>query len=164
MPTSARSSQPLPRNRTWKQEAAQRAARALAAGGVYFLAIALASWSFDPLREIILQRGASPVWTLFAEVTALLVLLAVLAGAATRLFGVRDRAGDRLLVGGTAVTLLVAAELVGGRLVRGWGPYETLTSFAPEPTSLFLGLLVGAVLVPLVEPSGRPKRRSPEPD
>ncbi|MFI4949488.1 MAG: hypothetical protein ACHP7A_00445 [Caulobacterales bacterium] len=130
----------------------------MAAGTAYSLAIGLASWSFDPLRRMVLQRGAPTAWTTLLAAAVLLFLLAVVAAAAIRLFRVRDRAGDRLLVGSFAVTLLLAAELIGGRLVHGWGLYETLTNVIPEPSSLFLALLVGAVLTPLLEPLGRARR------
>jgi hypothetical protein len=161
MPPSASSPPPAPRSRTWTEEVTERATRALAAGGAYFLAIVFASWSFGPVREILAQRGASGFWPTLLEVALLLFLLALAAAAALRLFRVRDSAGDRLLVGGIAVTVLVAAELVGGPLVRDWGPYETLTGLMPEPSSLalFLALLVGAVLAPLIEPVGRANRR-----
>jgi hypothetical protein len=154
MNPSASSPRAATRNRTWTDEALQRAARALGAGGAYFLAIALASWSFDPLREILVRRGAPRLWATLLEAPAMLLLLAIAAAAAIRAFRVHDRVGDRLLVGGFGVTLLVAAELIGGPLVRSWGLYETLTLFMPEPSGLFLVLLIGAVFTPLVEPVG----------
>jgi hypothetical protein len=162
MNPSASRPRPTSRNRSWKEEAGERAARALAAGSAYFLAIALASWSFDPLRELLIQRGAPAFWTTLFGALALLLLLAIAAAAAIRLFGVRDRVGDRLLVGSFGVTLLIAAEFIGGPLVRDWGLYETLTILMPEPSGLFLVLLVGAVFTPLLEPVGR--SAGPDPD
>jgi len=64
-----------------------------------------------------------------------------------------------LLVGGVAVTLLVAAELVGGPLVRDWGLYETLSRVVPQPGAVFPAILIGAVLTPLLEPLGRARPR-----
>ena len=160
MRTSAAPPPPASRSPTWTEDAAARAARAFAAGGVYFLAIGVASWAFGRLRDTADQRHASGAWTTLIAAPALLLLLALVAAAAIRLFRVRDRAGDRLLVGSFGVTLLVAAEFVGGPLVRDWGLYETLTRLMPEPSGLFLGLLVGAVLTPLLEPLGRARRGS----
>jgi len=159
MPPTASSPQPAPRSRTWTEEVTERATRALAAGGAYFLAIAFASWSFDPLREVLAQQGAAGFWPTLIEAATLLLLLALAAAAALRLFRVYDRAGDRLLVGGVAVTLLVAAELVGGPLVRDWGLYETLSRVAPQPGGVFPAILIGAVLTPLLEPLGRARPR-----
>ena len=158
MNATASPPRPASHNRSWMEVAVERAARALAAGVAYFLAIALASWTFGPLTERLIERGAPGFWTTLIEAPALLLLLAFAAAAAIRLFQVRDRAGDRLLVGSIGVTLMVGAELIGGPLVRGWGLYEALTRLMPEPSSLFLGLLVGAVLTPLLEPLGRPAR------
>lgn len=161
MNPSASPPRPANRNRSWMEDATERAARALAAGGAYFLAIALASWSFGPLREIAIEHGASGFWATLFEASALLLLLAIAAAAAIRLLRVRDRTGDRLLVGSFGVTLLVGSELIGGPLVRSWGLYETLTSLMAEPRTLFLALLVGAVLTPLLEPLGRSTRPGP---
>lgn len=157
MTTTISPPRPAARNRTWTEEAAERALRALGAGGVYALAIGLASWSFAPLLAFAVRQGLTRLWATVIEAPALLLLLALIAAALIRLFRVRDRAGDRLLVGAVGITLLVAAELVGGRFVRGWGLYETLVNFMAEPSRLFLTLLIGAVLVPLLEPIGRPK-------
>ena len=159
MQPPASSPQQAPRSRTWTEEVTDRATRALAAGGAYFLAIAFASWSFDPLREILAQRGASGFWPTLLEAAMLLFLLALAAAAALRLFRVRDSAGDRLLVGGVAVTVLVAAELVGGPLVRDWGLYETLSRVVPQAGGVFPAFLIGAVLAPLLEPLGRTRPR-----
>jgi hypothetical protein len=153
-PSAAPSQQPR-RNRTWMEEASERASRAAGAGSVYFLALAAAGWAIGPGREAVIRRGASGLWTTLVAAPALLLLLAVIAALAIRAFRVKDRAGDRLLVGSLGVTLLVAAELLGGPLVRSWGPYESLSSLLPEPSIVFLALLTGAVLTPLLEPLGR---------
>lgn len=153
-------SPPMRRRRTWTSEATERAARALAAGGVYFLAIASASAAFGPLRTILIVRGAPDPWATILDAALPLVVLAVVPVVAIRLFRVRDRVGDRLMIGSVAVTLMMVAELGGESLVRGWGLYETLTGLMPEPSSLFVACLVAAVLTPLLEPLGRTGRGS----
>jgi len=150
-------SHPTPRARTptWVEETYSRAGRSLAAGGAYFFALVLAGWTLGPIREFAVRRGLDPLIAVLIEAAPMLVVMVVASTWALRQFRVRDRAGDRLLVGSIAVTLVVASEFVGGELVRGWGFYETLANMTTWPGQVFVALLVVALLTPLLEPLGR---------
>ena len=116
-----------------------------------------AGWAFGPIRALVVRQGLDPLLAVLIE-AAPMVLVMVLASAwVVRRFQVRDRAGDRLLVGSVAGTLLIASEFVGGELVRGWGPYETLSNLTTQPGRVFAVLLLVALLTPLAEPLGRRK-------
>ena len=144
---------------TWVEETYQRAGRSLAAGAVYFLAMVAAGWLFGPIREFATRRGFNPLAAVLIEAIPLLVIMGLSSGWAMRWLRVRDRAGDRMLVGSVAVTLVISSEFVGGAMVRGWGLYETLTNMTTAPGLVFCALLVAALLMPLVEPFGRKARR-----
>lgn len=76
-----------------------RAARSLAAGTFYFLAMAGARWVFGPVREFYVRSGLSPLLAVLIEAPAMVVVTVFASTAAIRWLGVRDRAGDRLLMG-----------------------------------------------------------------
>lgn len=130
------------RNPTWIEEAYLRAGRSIVAGGTYFLALAGAGWGFGPIREFVVAHGLNPLTAVLNEAAPMLVIMAFVSAWAMRRFQVRDSAGDRLLVGAVAVTLVVSSEFIGGALVRGWGPYETLANMTTKPGSVFVVLLV----------------------
>jgi hypothetical protein len=146
------------RRPTWVEDTYSRAGRSLAAGGTYFAALAGAGWTLGPIREFAVRRGLDPLLAVLIEAAPMLLVMALASAWTMRRFGVRDRAGDRLLVGSVAVTLVMAAEFVGGELVRGWGPYETLANLTSRPGQVFVALLIVALLVPVVEPL---RRRTP---
>lgn len=154
-------SQPQPAARThtptWVEETFARAGRSLAAGGAYFAALAGAGWALGPIREFVVSKGLDPLLAVLIEAASILLVMALASAGAMRLFQVRDRTGDRLLVGSVAVTLVVASELVGGAMVRGWGLYETLADLTTQPSSVFAVLMIVALLIPVVEPLGRRK-------
>jgi hypothetical protein len=159
VPQSQSSPTARTRTPTWVEETASRAARSFAAGVAYFLAIAAAGWLFGPVRAIVIRHGAPAYWTTLFEAFALALLLAAAAAAAIRTFRVRERAGDRLLVGSVGVTLLVAAEFIDGALVRGWGVYETLSDLTPQSGGVFIVVLLVLLVLPLIEPAGRAEPR-----
>lgn len=149
-----------PRTPTWIEDTYSRAARSLAAGGSYFLALAGAGWLLGPIREFVVRRGLDQLLAVLIEAVPMLLVIALASAWALRQFQVRDRAGDRLLVGSIAVTLVIASEFAGGRLVRGWGFYETLANMSTRPGSVFVVLLLVALLAPVIEPLGRNTDRS----
>jgi len=142
---------------TWVEEAYSRAGRSLAAGTAYFLALFGAGWTLGPIREFVVRRGFDPLLAVLIEAAPMLLVMGLASAWALRQFRVRDRAGDRLLVGSVAVTLVIASEFAGGALVRGWGFYETLTNMTTWPGRVFVTLLIVALLTPLLEPLGRRK-------
>jgi hypothetical protein len=145
----------LARAPTWIEDTFSRAGRSLAAGGSYFVALAGAGWALGPIREFVVSKGFDPLLAVLIEAAPLLLVMALASAWAMRLFKVRDRAGDRLLVGSVAVTLVIASEFLGGALVRGWGIYETLANMCTRPGSVFVALLIAALLAPLIEPMSR---------
>jgi hypothetical protein len=142
---------------TWVEETYLRAGRSLAAGGTYFLALAGTGWLLGPIREFVVRKGLDPLAAVLIEAAVLLLVMALSSTWAMRRFQVRDRGGDRLLVGSVAVTLVIASELAGGALVKGWGLYETLANMSTQPGAVFVVLLIVALLTPLIEPLGRRK-------
>jgi hypothetical protein len=145
------------RTPTWIEDAYSRAARSLAAGGVYFFALVGAGWLLGPIREAGVRHGLDPLAAVLAAAVSMLLIMALASAWALRWLRVRDRAGDRLLVGSIAATLVIASELVGGELVRGWGFYETLATMTSRPGSAFVVLLLIALLAPMIEPLSRRK-------
>ena len=144
---------------TWIEDTYSRAGRSLAAGGAYFVALAGAGWTLGPIREFVVRKGLDPLLAVLIEAAPMLLVMALASAWAMRQFQVRDRAGDRLLVGSIAVTLVIASEFIGGTLVRGWGLYETFANMSTRPGSVFVALLLVALLAPLIEPLSR---RDPE--
>jgi hypothetical protein len=145
------------RTPTWVEDAYSRAARSLCAGGAYFVTLAGAGWALGPIREFIVRRGLDPLPAVLIEAVPMLLVMALASAWAMRRLGVRDRSGDRLVVGSVAVTLVIASEFIGGRLVRGWGPYETLANLTTRPGWVFVAMLIVALLIPLLEPLSRGK-------
>ncbi len=152
MPQSQTPPTALARTPTWIEDTYSRAGRSLAAGGAYFVALASAGWALGPIREFVVRKGFDPLLAVLIEAAPMLLVMALASAWAMRLFKVRDRAGDRLLVGNIAVTLVIASEFVGGALVRGWGIYETLANMCTRPGSVVVALLIAAPLAPLIEP------------
>lgn len=157
MPQSSSRPTARPRTPTWIEDAYSRAGRSLAAGTAYFVALMGAGWTLGRVGGIVARSGLDPWLAVLIAAVPLLLVVAFASAWAIRLCQVRDHAGDRLLVGSVAVTLAIAAEFVGGELTRGWGLYEMLANLTSWPGSVFIVLLIVALLTPLLEPLGRRK-------
>ena len=148
---SRRLSAPIP---TWQEQTLRRGRRSVEAGIAYFMALVGAGWALGRIREHEVRAGLDPLLGLLAQIPFLLLMMLFASSAAIRWRRVPDHVGDRLVVGAAAVTCVMVAELAGGRLIRGWGFYETLANMTTRPGRAFVGLLVAATVMPLL-----PRRR-----
>jgi hypothetical protein len=141
---------------TWQEETLRRGRRSLEAGAAYFAVLATAGSILGLIREVSVEAGLDPMVGALAEASLLLLVMLLASAAMIRWFGVANRAGDRLMVGAVGMSLVMAAELAGGWLIRGWGFYETLVNLTTRPGQVFVALLIAIVLAPLLQPrSGR---------
>ncbi|MEO8115341.1 MAG: hypothetical protein ABI655_13225 [Phenylobacterium sp.] len=125
--------------------------RSLLAGGLYFVAMLAAGWLFGPLREAVVRSGLDPLLAVLLEAPAMLLVMVFACGLAVRQLHVPARAGDRLVMGATAIALVLAAEVAGGAAMRGWTLRDFLGEFATARGGVFAATLLAGLLMPLIQ-------------
>jgi hypothetical protein len=91
----------------------------LAAGGLWFLVMFALGFLLGPLREFVLAPRLGATGAVLVEAVPMVAAMLVLAPWAARLLEVPATVGARLGMGGVGLVLLVLAETVLDRLLRG---------------------------------------------
>ncbi len=122
---------------------------AVAAALAYFAIVFAAGFVLGTIRTLVLAPRLGDLAAVAVEIPFMLLLAWLACRRLVRRFAVPPRAADRLIMGGLAFVLLLAAELLLS-LAFGRGPAEFFARLAEPAGSL--GLLAQVVfgLLPLV--------------
>jgi hypothetical protein len=125
--------------------------RAVTAGATYFAVVFAVGWAMGPIRELWALPRFGAVAAALLEAPVMLVAMIAASRWALHRFAVRE-VGARIAVGLVALALLLVAEVLGTRLVRGLSLADYLAGFATMPglVSLLMFILFAAMptLVP----------------
>lgn len=111
------------------------AARPLAAGALYFAVVFAAGFVFGTIRVLTLRAFPEvPAWSaVLVEVPLMLLWSWAASGVLIRRLRVPAALAPRLVMGGVALALLLAAEQAVGLWLMGRSPAEQLAAYArPE--------------------------------
>jgi hypothetical protein len=119
----------------------------LKAGVIYFLLVFAVGWVLGPIRELWLVPRLGRTMGSLLEAPLMVIAMILAAGWILRRLKVPDAFNARLAVGLVALGILLVAELVGVRWVRGISIQEYLSGYATPSglISLLLFLLFAAM-------------------
>jgi hypothetical protein len=137
---------PLPRARREMNPQARTAS----AGVAYFLAMLVASWIFGPIRHFFVGSGADPLLAALAEAPAMALVMVYAAGWSVAAFSVPLSPTHRLVVGSTAVTLLLLADWAREVFMQGRSFSDFIARFYTAPGVAFAATLLLGVILPLL--------------
>jgi hypothetical protein len=131
-----------------------RTTRTLKAGTIYFLLVFAVGWVLGPIRELWLVPHLGQTMGSLFEAPLMVIAMIVAAGWVLRRLDVMYALNARLAVGLVALVILLVAELVGVRWVRGRSIQEYLAGYAtPSGLISLLLFLLFAAMPSLVERS-----------
>ena len=125
-------------------------ARALAAGAAYVGIVFGLGFVLGTVRELVVVPRVGPLAAVLIEVPVMLAASFAAARIVARRFAVPDAAGPRLVMGGVAFVLLMAAETLTGFLLTGRSPGEQLAAYASPREAIGLAAQIAFALMPLV--------------
>jgi hypothetical protein len=125
-------------------------ARTASASVVYFLAMLVAGWAFGPIRQFFVGSGADPLAAALAEAPAMALVMVYAAGWSVAAFSVPRSPTHRLVVGLTAVTLLLLANWAGEAFMQGRTFSDLIARFSTAPGMVFAATLLLGVILPLL--------------
>jgi hypothetical protein len=123
--------------------------KALIAGAAYFAAVFSLGFLMGVLRVLVVAPRLGEGGALLLELPVMLAASWLLCGALMTRFGVSARPGDRVVMSGTALVLLMIAEPAGAMILFGRTPGEVIASYRTVPALLGLASQVAFVLFPL---------------
>ena len=125
----------------------------LRAGALYFALAFGAGWVLGPIRElVVIPRFGRTVGHL-VEAPLMLIVIGLAARWVVRRFAISGL-GARTAMGLVALALLLAAELLGTRWLRGLAWAEYLAGFRSLPGLIALALFGLFAVAPVLVPPG----------
>lgn len=125
----------------------------LKAGALYFALAFAAGWVLGPIRElVVIPRFGRTVGHL-VEAPLMLIVIVLAARWVVRRFAIGGR-GARAAVGLVALALLLSAELLGTRWLRGLAWAEYLAGFHSPAGLIALALFGLFAVMPVLVPPG----------
>lgn len=122
--------------------------RAALAGGAYALALFGVGFVLGVARVMVVAPRIGVVWATAVEAVPMLAALAWAAPRLARWQGVPLRSVGRIAMGGVALAVLVAVELMLGAVLNGVGPGAWLAHFATPEGAIYAGLLLAFAVMP----------------
>ena len=122
---------------------------ALKAGTVYFLAVFAVGFVLGTLRTLLLLKHTGELLAVLIEIPIILGLSWYLCGWVLTKIAVAKTIAQRLLMGGWAFLLLMAAELMVSLLLLGRNLDEHLGLYQTPPVALGLAGQIVFALLPL---------------
>ncbi len=127
-----------------------RYAKAMAAGAVYFALVFAAGFALGTIRVLLLVPRLGVRTAELLEMPVMFVIILLAARFVVRRFSTPDAAKSRLVVGCTALSLAVAAELLVAVAFQRQSIGETIAGRDPVSGSVFLAMLVLFGAMPLI--------------
>ncbi len=122
----------------------------LKAGALYFALTFLVGFLIGPLRELVLKPRLGGTGALLIEAPVMLVAMFYVAWRCVGWFAVSPRAADRIAMGGVALALLLCAEVVLSKLLRGMTLDTWLAHFASTEGMISAALYATFAAAPLL--------------
>lgn len=121
--------------------------RPVLAGIVYFGLVYVAGFALGASRETVVAPVVGPIAAVLIEMPLMIVVMTLAAKAVCRRMAVASEAGSRVTMGAVAFGLLMLAEAVFAKILRGLDLGQWLASFGTAEgfISLVLFLLFAAM-------------------
>lgn len=132
--------------------------RVVAAGAAYFAVVFAVGWVLGPLRELVIVPRLGRFAGVVMEAPLMLAASLVAARWIVRRLAVPRALDTRLAMGGVAFALLMAAELLGARWLRGLSFAEYLARFGTPAGLVSLLLFLLFAVMPALVPRTPPPR------
>ena len=124
--------------------------RAFKAGAVYFLLLYVIGFLLGATRELLLAPRFGVVVASVLEALPMLAAIIHFAPLIARRFGVAPKSAGRIVMGLAGLTLLIGAEIVMTRVMRGLSPEQWLAHFASVEGVIYAALLAAFAAMPWV--------------
>lgn len=122
---------------------------AIAAGAAYFAIVFAAGFVLGTVRTLLLAPAVGPVAAVAMELPVMLGLAWIACGRLVRRFAIPSGWPARLVMGGVAFALLMAAEAALAILAFGQSPAAYLAGLTTQAGLLGLAGQVAFALIPL---------------
>jgi hypothetical protein len=124
--------------------------RALKAGALYFAIVFATGWIFGPIRVLWIVPHLGETAGVLLEAPLMLVVMVVAARWTVRRLALPTSHKTRIAVGLTALGLLLVAEVLGARWLRGVSIADVLAGFRSVSGAITLLLFVIFAAVPIL--------------